>query len=442
MNVVAFSIYGQHSKYLDGLLQNIPLVRQYYPGWAVGVWFDRDMDKTYLDMVRNKADFMFAGDKSLPSGMYWRTLVHDLTEVTRFVIRDADSRIGQREADAVAQWIDSKKALHVMRDHPNHSRNMEGGMWGLWKPFRREVCLRNAILDWYATKDRDQKWLDDSNFLSEVMFPMYAHDVLQHDCCGTVISANWEPRGLGFVGEYVYPDGTFHNTDRTNRAAAIRQKRDRQLMVVLNTSEEEQQCNDFLPLWSLSGCSVILSSPADKPCCIAGAGSLIIGRSYNRDDRSTWSNYQHRVLETMRAVVDMDYDSYAFTQYDSITFGPLPLPQSDECWSHIAGGRQEGFESDFFLHPPWLFGKSALRRFIDEADRHPITIENGVMDYWIANIITKANIKLINTAPDVSWSANSIDTPELVDSAKQAIHNGVAMVHGVKNTKQLSAIMP
>ena len=47
------------------------------------------------------------------------------------VFRDLDSIISKRETEAVFQWLNSKHAFHVMRDHPNHGAvPMMAGMWG------------------------------------------------------------------------------------------------------------------------------------------------------------------------------------------------------------------------------------------------------------------------------------------------------------------------
>ena len=57
------------------------------------------------------------------------TLFFLKVEVAMF--RDLDSRPSQREVDAVHEWLQSKHAFHVMRDHPGHDLPMLAGMWGL-----------------------------------------------------------------------------------------------------------------------------------------------------------------------------------------------------------------------------------------------------------------------------------------------------------------------
>ena len=67
---------------------------------------------------------------SARNGMLWRLLpiLDPLVDVV--LVRDLDSRLSRREAEAVEEWLASSKAVHVMRDHPSHSWPMLGGMWG------------------------------------------------------------------------------------------------------------------------------------------------------------------------------------------------------------------------------------------------------------------------------------------------------------------------
>ena len=64
------------------------------------------------------------------SGLFWRFLVEDDPDVDIYLVRDADSVINVKERWAVADWLNSGKAFHVMRDNPQHSELMLAGMWG------------------------------------------------------------------------------------------------------------------------------------------------------------------------------------------------------------------------------------------------------------------------------------------------------------------------
>ena len=64
-------------------------------------------------------------------GMFWRFQPNDDKEVERFIVRDSDSRITEREKIAVEEWEKEDKVLHIMRDHPHHNFHILAGMFGI-----------------------------------------------------------------------------------------------------------------------------------------------------------------------------------------------------------------------------------------------------------------------------------------------------------------------
>lgn len=48
----------------------------------------------------------------------------------RYIVRDSDSRLNARDRFAVEEWIRSNKSVHSVRDHVNHCRPLNGGLWG------------------------------------------------------------------------------------------------------------------------------------------------------------------------------------------------------------------------------------------------------------------------------------------------------------------------
>ena len=60
----------------------------------------------------------------------WRFLPLGDPTVSKFMARDADSRITHREQAAVQEWLESHMPFHAMRDHPSHYFPMQSGMWG------------------------------------------------------------------------------------------------------------------------------------------------------------------------------------------------------------------------------------------------------------------------------------------------------------------------
>tara|TARA_B100000524_G_scaffold316186_1_gene194644 strand:- start:36 stop:347 length:312 start_codon:yes stop_codon:yes gene_type:complete len=92
--------------------------------------------------------------------MFWRFLVAADASVDRFIVRDADSRLNPRERLAVEEWISSGHTLHSLRDHPNHERPLNGGMWGGTKACVSD--MEDLVRQW---KNRDA-YMGDLDFLN------------------------------------------------------------------------------------------------------------------------------------------------------------------------------------------------------------------------------------------------------------------------------------
>jgi hypothetical protein len=131
--IISYSIWGDSPMYLDGALNNIRLADKFYPGWTVRFYYQDNMPSKLLLQLKN------AGAELKPKpfyrdawfGLYWRFCpMYDDRDIERFIVRDTDAKISAREADAVQQWIESKKPFHIMRDNREHNIEILGGMWG------------------------------------------------------------------------------------------------------------------------------------------------------------------------------------------------------------------------------------------------------------------------------------------------------------------------
>ena len=101
-------------------------------------------------------------------GMFWRFLVAADETVDRFIVRDSDSRLNTRERLAVEEWVQSGKAVHSIRDHPNHDRPLNGGMWGGTRAAVPD--MRELVQKW---SNRD-KYMGDLDFLNKQVWPREA----------------------------------------------------------------------------------------------------------------------------------------------------------------------------------------------------------------------------------------------------------------------------
>ncbi len=153
-------------------------------------------------------------------GMFWRFLVADDDAFDRWIVRDADSRLGYRERRAVDDWVVSGAPFHLMRDHPWHTAPILGGAFG---------GVRGAIPDMVG---KIRAWPHrgfygaDQQFLGQVIYPLIRGVALRHDSFA-------EPDGdrvrrfpshyedFRFVGERFHASGGCFPEDREALIGAL-----------------------------------------------------------------------------------------------------------------------------------------------------------------------------------------------------------------------------
>lgn len=144
--------------------------------------------------------------------------------VDRFLIRDSDSDITQRELDSVREWITEGKTWHIMRDHPFHGVPILGGTTlhlryyfkpshndvsydpGLWSGTNRNltmtIALRTKFID-HGKTDTDIG--HDQNLLDKYVWPLIRNDSVSHDSywCRWFGAKPWPTRRyqMDFVGD-------------------------------------------------------------------------------------------------------------------------------------------------------------------------------------------------------------------------------------------------
>lgn len=163
------SLWGNDPRYTFGAIRNAQLVPVIFPGWRLRVYVERPrvngtttygrVPERILDKLTSLGVDLVSvnvADARIPPLM-WRFLVADDTNVTRFLVRDADGRLSERDAAAVEDWLGTDAAFHCIRDHPTHANHpVLGGMWGgrpkqlaavLWAPWK---ALLKGYKDEYA----------------------------------------------------------------------------------------------------------------------------------------------------------------------------------------------------------------------------------------------------------------------------------------------------
>lgn len=174
--VISFSIFGDNPKYCVGLLKNLEISGEIFPGWEVYIYYNSTVPDEYLEKYRNfsHVNLIDMSNQKIP-GMFWRFLPFEGVE--RFICRDADSRLISRDRSAVEEWMLENTDLHIMRDHDHHHYKILGGMWGL-KPKENLLPL---IENYMQGKNSDLFYrMVDMDFLRDVIYPNYINSSTIH----------------------------------------------------------------------------------------------------------------------------------------------------------------------------------------------------------------------------------------------------------------------
>ena len=130
--VISFSLWGQKEAFCQGAIENAKLMgAKLYRGWEIWFYITPSVPEVcctaLLDLgakvilVDKQDDFSLLFDRFLP--------MKD-PDVDIFVSRDCDSRLSDKEYQAVLLWEGSDKPFHCMRDNKHHHFPIMGGMWG------------------------------------------------------------------------------------------------------------------------------------------------------------------------------------------------------------------------------------------------------------------------------------------------------------------------
>ncbi len=177
-NVIAFSLWGEKTEYLAGALENATLAKTVYPHWTARFY----VDATVPGPVTNALEKAGAEVVVMPRperaarGLFWRFEAANDPAIDRFLCRDCDARLNAREAAAVAAWIESGTAFHVMRDSLAHLELILAGMWGGIAGVLPDMAvMADAKIDDYGGRWADQI------FLRREIWPRIRNIALTHD---------------------------------------------------------------------------------------------------------------------------------------------------------------------------------------------------------------------------------------------------------------------
>jgi tetratricopeptide (TPR) repeat protein len=179
-NSIAFSLFGENSKYCESAILNVQEQPSIYPYWVCRFYVDGSVPESVIERLRaSGAQIVPVRGPALQwPGPMWRFLALNDGQAHRILFRDADSLILQREAAAVAQWLVSDKRFHVMRDWGSHTELMLAGLWGV---VAGSLPPLEKLMERFINVPLQSRHFADQYFLRQYVWP-YAHtSLMQHD---------------------------------------------------------------------------------------------------------------------------------------------------------------------------------------------------------------------------------------------------------------------
>jgi hypothetical protein len=207
--VISFALWGSDPKYLDGAIENVHEAGRVYPGWTCRFYAAADCPglAALRDLPCEVVEMPPPARPDCFSGLFWRFLATADPAVDRALFRDADSRVSEKEAAAVEEWVASGLPVHVLHDCPGHDRRlMPTGLWG---------CVRGAVPDLAARADRWRRrrphWpkaaAGDEEFMDQEVWPLVADRSLRHGRLGRPFPPHPPLRHGTYVGDIIAPGG-------------------------------------------------------------------------------------------------------------------------------------------------------------------------------------------------------------------------------------------
>lgn len=171
MNAFSFCIYGKNEYYYNGLIENIKLIQQYYPDYLIYIYVGNDSRMDLInDMVNlyDKIVWKYTNETGAIN-MIYRFFAIDDSDVKTIHVRDADSRVHERDRWGIDTFMESNVTAYTIRDNPAHNVRMMGGLWGC----RKLSFSIKSLFQMYRFPLLESKneFGYDQQFLSQFLYP-------------------------------------------------------------------------------------------------------------------------------------------------------------------------------------------------------------------------------------------------------------------------------
>jgi len=181
--VFSFSLYGSNKKYTEGMVINARQISERFPSARIHIYIADDVPSEIVEKLRSySAVHLIPVKRELGSiNMFDRFYAIDDPECDLLFVRDADSRIHDRDVACIEDFVASDKLLHIIRDHKGHNTLIMGGIWGIRKKALLGQSLKDIIQRWLNDNGHPRNYGMDQVFLGRVIYPMLVKSAMIHD---------------------------------------------------------------------------------------------------------------------------------------------------------------------------------------------------------------------------------------------------------------------
>ena len=179
------SLDGRMDKETFGAVRNVIHSDIISPRWTVRIYLphssrNRALPQSLAALLRThpfQIVYVNSESQKLDPSL-WPLLAVEDTTVDYLLVRKPTGRLSDRDAAVVSAWLESRKAVHVIKDHPVHSEDkIVAGLWGI-----KTKHLRRRMPKWGFRKELFAS-SNETDFLRHVLWPKFANQVLCHDSC-------------------------------------------------------------------------------------------------------------------------------------------------------------------------------------------------------------------------------------------------------------------
>lgn len=203
------------------------------------------------------------------------------------------------------------------------------------------------------------------------------------------------------------------------------------LLVIFAYGGMDDMIERHWPFWERAQCDMLLSFPTDAPC---KRGGLAFNSSQHHG-----AEIMRRIFRTFGHVLKMGYDTYYFTEGDSICLRKVPRALEGGLHGFLWKNNDPNFRASSYPHYCHSMNRNTLTKLALMSKQYDPGAEMGFQDRLIGRICEETGIPMFHR-PDLCYSRNRLDTPEYVQQARDAIAGGVCFVHGIKTALELEEV--